>query len=338
MLIDILCTDGSPIGVTLKDLWGEGNRGVGIGGAEYFLLTLCEAWHNNGHTVRLYNNPTGIGSPFEQLPVGAFDPNANRDVLITFRTPNPKALVAKGLKVWLSCDQYTSEPFSPFAPHMQKIVVISEFHKKYFESTYGIHNSIVIDIPVRFQDLNLDIPKVPKKCIFTSIPDRGLMELYRIWSATISKRVPDATLTITSDYRLWGVDERNAPHRVRWMYEPNVTFLGAIPRKQLIEEQLSSQLLVYPSTYDELFCIAVSEAQACGVYPITSNTGALSTTNMGTIVPTSAVNYHATFASTVVDYLNNPELPKLQQEVRQKAIERFSIEKIMKEWDEKIFA
>jgi hypothetical protein len=42
MNIDILCKDGSPLGVTLNDLWGEGQRGIGVGGSEYALLTLCE--------------------------------------------------------------------------------------------------------------------------------------------------------------------------------------------------------------------------------------------------------------------------------------------------------
>ena len=29
MKVHLLVNDGSPIGVTLKDLWGEGNRGIG---------------------------------------------------------------------------------------------------------------------------------------------------------------------------------------------------------------------------------------------------------------------------------------------------------------------
>lgn len=338
MKIDILCTDGSPLGVTLKDIYGNGNRGIGVGGSEYALITMCEAWHNAGHEVVLYNNPLGKnGSPFEQRGISLFDPNENRDVLITFRTPNPKAVIAKGLKVWWSCDQYTSSDFRPFAPYMDKIVVISDFHKQYFASTYDIRHGIVIDLPVRFDDIDCDIPKVEKKCIFTSIPDRGLEDLFRCWSNTISVKVPEATLVITSDYRLWGVDERNAQHRVQWMYEPSVRFLGAIKREQLIQEQLSSQLLVYPSTYDELFCVSVAEAQACGVYPVTTETGALATTNMGKIVPRSSVNFHATFSHTVVELLNNPELPKLQAEVKQKAIERFSIQRILSEWENKIF-
>lgn len=337
MHIDFLCTDGSPLGVTEKTIWGDSHR-IGLGGSEIFMLTLCRAFHDRGDEVILYNDPwEANASVFEQRPTSAFDPNADRDVLINFRTPNAKAVVSKGLKVWLSCDQYTSADFQPFAPTMDKIVVISEFHQNYFKNTYGINNSIVIDIPLRIDDLQESIAKENKKCIFTSVPDRGLEELHRIWVNTVKRKVLDATLTITSDYRLWGVDERNAPHRIKWMYENGVRFLGAVSREQLIKEQLSAQLLVYPSTYDELFCVSVAEAQACGVYPITSDTGALPTTNMGTVIPRSTPNFHPEFAYTVVDLLNDPDLPNKQKEIKQKAIDRFSIENILNQWDEKVF-
>lgn len=338
MRIDILCRDGSPLGVTVPDLYGEGQRGIGTGGSEYALLTMCEAWSKAGHDVILYNNPKGRSETFEQRRVDEFDPNQKRDVIITFRTPNEKSLIAKGMKVWWSCDQYTSVSFKPFAPHMEKIVCISDFHKEYFKNTYQIYNTTVIDLPVRLNDIDgFEVKKVPKKCMFTSVPDRGLMDLYRMWDSTISVRDPEASLVITSDYRLWGVDERNTDHRARWLFSNNVSFLGAIPRRQLIQEQLSSQLLVYPSVYDELFCVSVAEAEACGMYTITSDTGALPTTNMGTVIPRSVMNYPSTFAHKVVELLNDPNLPNMQREIRQKAVERFSVENIMKQWDERVF-
>ena len=340
MKIDWLITDGSPCNVTLKDLYGEGKRGIGVGGSEYFMLTLCEALHNRGDEVTVYNFDDGFtfqGSPWEHRYKNQFNPDSDRDVLITFRTPNARALVSKGKKVWLSCDQYTSQPFQPFAPHMDKIVVISEFHKKYFKLQYGIDNSIVIDIPIRLNDLQLDVPRVDKKCIFTSVPDRGLMELYDIWHNTVKPAVPDASLTVTSDYRLWGAGTGNEPHRVRWMLEEGVKFMGAVKRNLLIEEQLSAELHVYPSNYDELFCVAVAESQACGVYPITSDTGALSTTNMGIVIPKTITNFNRTFADAIIEMLNNPDRSKLQKKIQKKAIKRFSVENILRQWDEKVF-
>ena len=116
MKIDIIVNDGSPLGVHLDDVAGYGDR-FGVGGAELYLLTLCELWTKFGYSVRLYNNPTRQTSPFEQLQVSDFDPQEDRDVLIIFRSPNPATIGAKGLKIWLSCDQYTVGPSQGLLPN-----------------------------------------------------------------------------------------------------------------------------------------------------------------------------------------------------------------------------
>lgn len=257
MKIDILCTDGSPLGVSYSTLWGDKWQ-VGVGGAELALLTLCEMWTKVGHEVCLYNDPRELNaSPFEQRAVSTFDPKANRDILIVFRSPNPKAIVANGLKIWFSCDQYTNGDYSKFAPTMDKIICISPHHANYFASNYGIKNTTVIDLPVRVWDYDgLEIKKVPNRLIFTSIPERGLVNLRKIWAKLVFA-VPDISLVITSDYRLWGAGNgaMNEKHRVSWLQQGNVQFLGAIPRKRLIEEELKADLFPYSCSYEELFCV-----------------------------------------------------------------------------------
>jgi len=150
MRIEILCNDGSPIGVTSKTIWGDANR-IGVGGAELALLTMCEQWHLAGHEVILYNLLSPISSdvsPFEQRLISQFDPKDRRDILIVFRSPNSKAIVANGLKVWWSTDQYTIGDFAKFSSYVDKIVCISEFHRNHFKQTYKIDNAIVIDLPM----------------------------------------------------------------------------------------------------------------------------------------------------------------------------------------------
>jgi len=340
MKIDVLCNDGSPLGVTMKDLWGEGNRGIGIGGSEYALLTVLEGFADKGHSVRLYNNPKEEdASPFQQLPISAFEPSDNRDVLITFRSPNPRALVSRGLKVWWSCDQYTVGSFQQFAPHMDRIVCISPFHAKYFNEQYRISGVNVIDIPIRTQDLEkyFNEPMIPGRCIFTSVPDRGLHILRNIWPR-IKMQVPEASLVITSDYRLWGLpDPRNEQHRAGWVSMPDVTFLGAVKRHELLLQQARSQFLLYPCVYDELFCVSVAEAECMGVIPITSSTGALATTNMGKIIPVDPKNVGMfgiemanALANLVYDNLNY----QLQSEqLMLQSIERFSVSNIISQWE-----
>lgn len=342
MKIEILCNDGSPLGVTSRTLWGLDGT-VGVGGSEYAMITLCEEWTRRGDEVILYNNPKEVGaSIFEQRAINSFNPSDARDVLINFRSPNIRTpQVSNCLKCWMTTDQMSVGDYRSFAGNVDKIVVISPRHAEYFKSEYGIQDATVIDIPVRVQDYedvrqSDRIVKIPKRLIFTSVPARGLDNLHRIYQR-IQREVPDVSLTITSDYRLWGVGASNEHFRVKWMHTSGVDFLGAVPRAQLIRENLKAQILLYPSNYDELFCVACSEAQYAGAYPVTSATGALPTTNMGKVIGLDANDSHNDWAyvEEVVNLLNgSPDhLAMLQHQVYLKAKERFNPERILKEWD-----
>jgi len=338
-VIHALTNDGSPLGVTEKTIWGD-HKQIGVGGAELALLTLCAEFTKRGDEVILYNDPAEMGaSCFEQRNVADFEPKAQRDILINFRSPNQMSVLSTvvGKKVWWSCDQYSVGDYRKFAPYMDEIVVISPFHKKHFEVNYGIANSTVIDIPVRVDDYKMDVEKVPNRLIFTSVPDRGLMNLLRAWPRVLAG-VPDASLAITSDYRLWGIGfANNEQHRIKWMRVNNVMFHGALPRKQFIEEELKADIFAYPSSYDELFCISCAEAQYAGAYPVTSTTGSLVTTNMGIKVvgePNSR-EFIQTFSDKIIELLSDrKELRVMQDHIFNKAYSRFSPDVVLDQWDE----
>lgn len=339
MNIDFLCSDGSPLGVTSKTIWGD-HQQIGVGGAELALLTMCEEFTNRGHTVRLFNNPRETNTLFEQDHLRSFPINdPNRDILIVFRSPNPKSIPANGYKIWWSCDQYTNGNFATFAKHVDKIVTISPFHQRYFSEIYNINNTIVTDLPVRVNDYDLSKQEnIKHRFLFSSVPDRGLDELWRVWPL-IRRDIPDAHLVITSDYRLWGaIDPNNNRHRVRWMAREGLEFLGGINRSQLIEEQLKASAMIYPCVYDELFCIAVAEAQYAGVYPITTNKGALETTNMGTVINWNATDKRGDemFVETIVNTINHPNFEKNVRLLQDKAKTRFHPDTIVKYWQENI--
>lgn len=339
MKIEMLCNDGSPLGVTAKTLWGLDDH-VGVGGSEYLMITLCEEWRKHGHDVILYNNPRERNaSCFEQRNINEFDPAANRDVLINFRSPNPLTLQVRGcLKVWLSTDQMSVGDYRAFSGQVDKIVCISQRHVDYFRQTYGIENAIYIDIPVRLEDFGTPEDKINNRIIFTSVPARGLDNMFRIFPK-ILKEVPDASLVVTSDYRLWGVGPGNEQFILKGRNIPNIEYLGAVNRGRLLVEQLKAELFLYPSNYDELFCVACSEAQAAGCFPITSATGALPTTNMGVCISLDANDQRNdfVFAEQAVAFLKNHTKDKLIEGIRAMAWDRFNPEKILGKWNEKVF-
>ncbi len=336
--IDVIANDGSPIGVVSRDIYGENGR-LGVGGAELALLTLCEGWHKAGHDVALYNNPTVLhGSIFHQYPLDSFLPQADRDVLVIFRSPNKRIRGARGLKVWWSTDQKTVGDFADFATKVDKIVTISPFHAKYFKDTYGIENTTTIDLPVRLDDYTSPIEKVKNRLIFCSVPDRGLPILAQAYRE-IQQQVPDVSLVITSDYRLWGArSAMNEQHIMKFLGLGGVQFLGAIPRREMVKEQLAAQIQAYPCTYDELFCYSVAECSVAGALPITSTTGALATTNMGIQIEGDVYSHvwRREFVAQVVHTLKHEDLQSAQFAVSQDAKERFSMEKILPQW-EKVF-
>jgi len=337
MKIAILCNDGSPLGVTMRSLYGEDGR-VGVGGAEYALLTMCEAWHNDGREVVLFNDPQDrYGSPFEQRNKVEFDSREDWDELIVFRSPNSRCMSFPGHKTWWSCDQFTVGKFDQFAPCVNSIVTISKFHSEFFKKEYGIYNTTTIDLPVRIDDYAQELEKIPGRVIFTSVPDRGLAVLHAAWPL-IKRDAPISTLVITSDYRLWGVAPLNEQWRLKFGFDDRIQYLGAVPRRRLVEEELKAEVFAYPGTYDELFCIACSEAQVAGAFPVTSNFGALPTTNMGIVLNGNPhrPDWVKTFVDTVVELLYREDKSERNYLVT-KAIERFNPKRILKEWDDKVF-
>ena len=337
--VDIIANDGSPLGVTMKTVWGEEEGKLGVGGAELALLTLCETLHNNDYDVTLYNNPRSSGgSPFKHGDLDRFAPKAPRDILIVFRSPNHRAWGANGLKVWLSCDQHTCGDFAQFSKAVDRVVTISPFHRRYFLQRYGI-DSTVIDLPIRVDDYSgKGITRVPRRCIFTSVPSRGLHILREMWPA-IHHECPDATLVITSDFRLWGVDAPgNEQYRAEWFGQQGVSFRGAVKRKELIEIQLAAEFHLYPCTYEELMCLSVAESLVAGVLPITSDVGALETTNMGVILPGNPQDreWQKNYIDLVNAYLCDPTKDELLRANQHDAICRFNPQTILEQWERKV--
>lgn len=340
--IHVLCNDGSPLGVTERTLRGEDGR-MGVGGAELALLTMCGAWQFYGNDVTLYNDPKEGGvSNFKQKTLLEFDPHEDRDILIVFRSPNRRIDEAKGKKIWWSCDSYTVDDFREFRGHVEKVVNISQHHAKYFREMYGITDGIPIDLPVRTWEYDRNPVKISKRCIFTSMPDRGVMELHAAWPR-IHKEVPEASLVITSDWRLWvdwASEEQIRQFRLSYASHPNVVYRGAVPRHELVRIQQEADIHLYPCIFEEQFCISVAESQVAGVLPISSDYGALPTTNMGRVIHGNpqAPRWQDVFVTNAVELLTDPKLAQKQEYVRETARRRFSIENILNQWETKVFA
>lgn len=333
--IDLYCNDGSPLGITPEYIYGRG-----VGGAELAMMTWAETMARRGHLIRIYNNPDvpGVYNDVEYLAQSSFAPSENRDVYIVYRSPNPHLRAVKAdLKIHWSTDQYTIGDFGrDIFPFVDKVICISPYHVEYHKARYGIEDSKIshIDLGVRLNDYLKEEKRIAGRCIYCSVPDRGLDVLLNCWPLLKEQR-PDASLVITADYRLWGnPSPGNHQHRLQWLHQPDVIFLGKIPREQLIKEQLRAQVHTFPNTYEELFCISAAECQVAGALPVTSSIGAVQTTNeWGTIIEGMPGNgkWQNAFVDAVIETMDLDDFERGQKQ--RAAANRFDWEIICDEWE-----
>jgi len=336
MKVDFVCTSGSPIGVTPARIE------TGCGGAELALMTLAEVLAKRGHQVSIFNNPVQAGNygGVQYSPLTLFNSAEARDAVVAFRTPYAGISSSKGKRVFWSCDQQTTGNYKfDIFPHVAQIVVISPYHFQYFINRYQADPSkmLCVGLGVRTWEYEVPVAKVPYQMIYCSVPARGLETLRSCWGDIVN-RVPQATLKITFDFRLWGFSPGVEGPRLSWAGVPGVEYLGGIPRASLVRLQLESEVMPYPCSYDELFCISAAECQVAGCIPVTSSIGALATTNLyGKQSPgdPASESWRANFIHEVCETLTRREAMLERAELcRSTARTNFDWDKIAMVWEE----
>lgn len=327
------------------DLYGRG-----LGGAEQALICVTEELARRGHVVSVYNSTEepGIYSGVIYFNSSDFDPSEELDVFVLFRNPykNIQIVNAKQ-KIFWSCDQFTSGNYAlDIFPYVDKTIAISEYHKSYLSERYMIEQDKIfaIDLGVRKQDYSgLRVQKKPYSLLYCSVPDRGLFHLSKIFPL-IQYLVPEANLTITSSYALWGKGIPDGVEYFKSLFDgmENVEYLSAVPRSELVKIQARSEILAYPNQpvngLTELFGISVAECQYVGCLPVCTPLGGLATTLLRGSVEIEGLpqdeGYYDMFISRVIDLLTNiRELRALQKIVSEGASEIFDYGIIASEWE-----
>ena len=124
-----------------------------------------------------------------------------------------------------------------------------------------------------------NITRNPKKLVFASSPDRGLLLILRDWFR-VREQVPDAELHVF--YGMNNAEEiirRGGGEHLKpllgelksLLNQPGVNFRGRISQPELIREWFSSGVFWSPTNWPETSMITIMEAQACGVVPVVNN-------------------------------------------------------------------
>ena len=129
---------------------------------------------------------------------------------------------------------------------------------------------------IKPRDLNQKKDKI--KLIFHPTPWRGLNVML---AAMQYIKNPNIELDVYSSCEVYGqaFKEQNDKHYEALYNQarqlPNVSYIGYKPNEYIKEHLKDYDLFVYPSIWEETFCISALEAMAAGLYCVITNYGAL---------------------------------------------------------------
>jgi hypothetical protein len=252
----------------------------GVGGTEALVVVLAETLASRGIRVTVATRTTADSTHrgVSYVPVSAARP-AQSDAAVLVKIWSDTAAAAGPRRVFLATDVHVPEPavLARSVTWATASAALSPFMRSRLTAVVPAPDMTVLPPPVANAEYDHPPARRGRGLLYCSVPDRGLYYLKDLFPA-IRRRVPDATLVITSDFTLWG----HAPAREAFQRffegQPGVEYLGHVPRARLVAEQLRARVLAYPCTFEEGFCIAAAECMAAGTVPVTTNAFALTTT------------------------------------------------------------
>lgn len=317
----------------------------GVGGSQLVLINLSREFAKR-HQVTVFNNTSreGVYHGVIYRNFRTLNKEEDWDVFISYRCAVPFPELKSSCKIHWSIDPGDNSVEKDL-PMIDKIITISPFHTKMMRNIFHIHPDKMYEtrLGIQSDEYTELLPKTKNKLIFCSAPERGLQHVPTIYSL-IQQQIPDVSLVITMDYTLWGYEPDIKVYRNMFKDLKGVNYLGKIPRQQLIAEQKTSMLHIYPCDGPyEMFCLASLECQAAGTPTVATHQGALSSTvqngETGVLIyslPDQNPNFYRSFADTVIHLLRNPStLQEMSLKARERALSHFSYRDLVTELEQK---
>lgn len=253
----------------------------GIGGSETAVVHMARHLHNlTGRKVFIFNNRNtelaidGVHyKPFSQL--GEYVKNYLPAVHIAWRHNN--YLTPAPTYIW--CHDLGFQNIEKDTGY-RKILALSPFHSTFLQNMFGIKPDRIQLIrnglsPQRFEGLSFE--KQKGRVVFSSSADRGLERAIYVMDQVV-KEVPEATLHVY--YGFENMSKNGLTGQVKKLQglmcdRPYIHYHGNIQQDLLARELAKSQVWLYPSNFLETFFIGGLEMQACKVYGVLREWGAI---------------------------------------------------------------
>ena len=185
----------------------------------------------------------------------------------------------------------------PLDNKLKNIFCLTEWHSNYLINTFPSLQNIIkpfnYGIDDRFK--NKIYQKIKNKFIYSSFPNRGLLQLLQMWPK-IYEKDSSSTLYIYSDVNnKWSNDVEPAKmSEIRILLDIykerknglGIHYCGWVNKNELADAWLTSEYWFYPCTFMETFCLTALEAASSKTFVITNDLAALQDTvgNRGAII------------------------------------------------------
>ena len=273
---------------------------TGVGGSETYIIEMARYIRQNdffGEVIVFCNTPGEKDELFENVlyrHINQYYEFINTNYVhtcIVSRFSEYLPVTFKGFSenVYLVVHDLTpSGIIIPMDKKLKNIFCLTEWHVEYFTNIFPSLKNITFPfyygIDDRFKIISNTIQKNNYQFIYSSFPNRGLLQLLQMWP-TIYAKYPTSSLYIYSDVNnKWSNDvepEKMSEIRVlleRFKEGYNIHYKGWVNKKELSDAWLASDIWFYPCTFMETFCLTALEAASSKTFVVTNHLAALQNT------------------------------------------------------------
>ena len=274
----------------------------GVGGSETYIIEMARNIQKSGlfQTYVFCNTPNDKDELFEGTiykPLESYYKFVNTTYINHCMISRYSEYLPVTFKGWTENVYFVIHDLSPTGiiipidNKLKQIFCLTEWHVEYFTSFYPQlkHLTVPFYYGCAFNHENnlTSTNKIPYSFIYSSFPNRGLLELLEMWPE-IYKFQPKCTLNIFSDVdHKWSNDvEPQKMQKIKkllneYKLEENglgINYHGWVNKNILKKTWESSDIWFYPCTFMETFCLTALEAACTKTLAITNNLAALQNT------------------------------------------------------------
>jgi hypothetical protein len=269
----------------------------GVGGSETYIIEMATYIQKHGHyKVIVFCNcdNSEIFNDVEYLHLSNYQDfisniYVNTCIISRYSEYYPAATLSNIDNIYLIAHDLTfTGNIIPVHNKLKKIFCLSEWHVSYLSNVFPQLKDYLVPFyyGIDFNKfLSDDITiKQKHKFIYSSFPNRGLLELLKMWPK-IYDNYNDASLHIFCDLNGEWVNRvaTNKITEIKLLIEQydskyNIHNHGWVDKKTLANSWITSEYWLYPCTFQETFCLTALEAALTKTLAITNNLAALQNT------------------------------------------------------------